>query len=125
MRPRPKWTLAIAALLKGATIVETAEAAGVSERTVNLWLATDEFAEQLAAERRRVMDRAGTELQALTKDAIATLKRNLKCKRPTTEVRAALGILDRAARYLEDGDIIARLEKIERRDQQQQRARRA
>ena len=116
-RPRPKWTLAVAALLQGATVAETAAAAGVSERSVYAWLALPEFNDLLQAERRRVMDAAAGKLQLLTDKAVSTLDRLLDCGEKPTEARAALGILAWATKTQEQADLLARLEKLERRQE--------
>jgi hypothetical protein len=114
-RVRPKWTTAIACILAGYTNAETAALVEVSESTLYTWLRLPEFADLLQEERRRVMDRAGSRLQALTDQAIARLEFLLTCGERPTEARAALGILDRAARALNDQDFAARLDRLEQR----------
>ncbi len=114
-RPRPKWMLAIACLLGGGTVAETAAAAGVSERTVYAWLALPAFDDLLRAERRRVVVAAGLKLQTLTTKAISSLEALLTCGNRPTEARVALAILAATTKALDLSDVSARLAKLERR----------
>ncbi len=105
---------AIAGLLSTRTIAEAAEAAGVSSRTLERWLAdNDEFVNEYRAARRRVVEGAVSRLQDATTEAVDCLKRNLTCGTPSTEVRAALGILDQAVRAVEIYDLETRLGALE------------
>jgi hypothetical protein len=53
-------------------------------------------------------------LQDCTTQAVEALQRNLTCGLPSTEVRAALGILDQATKAVELYDIVERLAEVER-----------
>src|SRR5947208_3667217 len=85
---------AIAALLAAPTVKKAAARAGVSERTLQLWLADPDFREAFRAARRRVLEGAVANLQHASRAAVATLRRNLRCGAAAVEVRAAVAILE-------------------------------
>lgn len=101
-------------LLSTRTIADAASSAGVSSRTLERWLAeNDEFVAEYRAARRRVVEGAVSCLQEATTEAVDTLKRNLTCGSPSTEVRAASTILDQAVRAVEIYDLETRLAALE------------
>jgi hypothetical protein len=104
---------AIAALLTAATVEAAATAAGVGERTLRNWMRQPAFSRAYQDARRLVVETALTRLQQVTGDAVETLRRNLTCKKPAAEIRAALGILDLAVRAVEVGDLAQRVEELE------------
>jgi hypothetical protein len=87
---------AIAALLSCQTIGEAANACGVAPVTLWRWLQDPSFDAQYRAARKQVVERAVSELQLATCEAVMTLRRNLRCENPTVQVRAAQIILDLA-----------------------------
>jgi hypothetical protein len=106
---------AVAALLSEPTVAAAASNAGVAERTLWRWLQVPEFHAEYRAARRRVVEGAIGQLQRATVEAVETLRRNLNCGSPSTEVRAALGILDQAVRGVELLDIEELLSELETR----------
>ena len=104
---------AILALLQGPTIADAAKAVRVGETTLHRWLKEPAFREALKAARREVMEAALGRLQGAVTKAVDTLERNLSCGNPSTEVRAALGILDQAVKVSELMDLEERLAKLE------------
>lgn len=109
---------AVAGLLSTRTVAEAAETAGVSSRTLERWLAeSDEFVAEYRAARRRVVEGAVSRLQDATTEAVDCLKRSLSCGTPSTEVRAALGILDQAIKAVEVYDLESRLAVLEAREE--------
>jgi hypothetical protein len=104
---------AIAALLTAATVEAAAAAAGVGERTLRGWMQQPAFSRAYQDARRLVVETALTRLQQVSGDAVETLRRNLTCKKPAAEIRAALGILDLAVRAVEIGDLAQRVEELE------------
>src|SRR5687768_1104504 len=85
---------AILALLQEPTVAAAAEACGVGEATLARWLRLPAFQAEYRAARRQVVEHGLSQLQQLTSEAAATLRRNLGCGLPSVEVRAALGVLD-------------------------------
>jgi hypothetical protein len=106
---------AIAALLTERTQVLAAKAAGVAEQTLRRWLATDlKFLAAYRAARRAVMDGVIGSLQRAAGKAVETLERNLTCGKPGDEIRAAVAVLEHSARGMELGDLLERVEELER-----------
>jgi len=111
----PSQHAAIAALLAERTHAKAAKKAKVAEQTLRRWMATDEeFLAAYRSARRTVMDAVIGNLQQTASKAVATLERNLTCGRPGDEIRAALGVLHHASRGLEVGDLLERVEELER-----------
>jgi hypothetical protein len=109
-----KRAIAVAALLSEPTHAEAARKAGVSLATLGRWLADPDFARAFRAARRRVVDAAVTRLQQVTMSAVLTLDRNLCCGKPAVEVAAARAVLEQALRSVELGDLLQRVEELER-----------
>jgi hypothetical protein len=106
---------AISALLTAKTLAAAAKTAKVGEATLRRWLTSDTgFQRAYRAARRAVMDGVIGRVQQAAARAVDALERNLKCGRPGDEIRAALGVLDLATRGLEVGDLLERVEELER-----------
>ncbi|HJZ94806.1 MAG TPA: hypothetical protein VKE40_28325 [Gemmataceae bacterium] len=111
----PRQHAAIAALLTERNHAKAAKKAKVAEQTLRRWLATDRaFVAAYRDTRRTVMDAVIGNLQQTAAKAVAALERNLTCGRPGDEIRAALGVLVHASRGLEVGDLLERVEELER-----------
>jgi hypothetical protein len=106
---------ALLALLRRPTICGAAKLAGVDERTVRRWLQLPAFIAAYRACRRQLVEAALGRLQKSAAKAVKALERNLSCGAPSTEIRAALGILDNAIRATETLDQEQRLEELEQR----------
>jgi hypothetical protein len=105
----------LAALLQHPTIAEASSASGISERTVFRWLQRDDFQKRYREARRAVVDDAISELQAATKEAVATLRRNLSCGNAFAENTAAQAILAQSLKAIEQGELVERIERLEER----------
>jgi hypothetical protein len=111
----PRQNAAIAALLTERTHAEAAAKAKVAEQTLRRWLATDiKFLAAYRAARRAIMDTVVGKLQTVASKAVESLERNLTCGKPGDEIRAAIGVLDHAAKGLEVSDLMERVEELER-----------
>lgn len=86
---------AVVHLLAGKTVRATAKLVGVAECTVHEWRRSEAFRRAHQKARADLFERAKDDLSKIGQDAVAALKRNLRCKVPQAEVRAALGILDK------------------------------
>jgi hypothetical protein len=104
---------AIAALLTAPSITEAAAAAGVAEKTLRLWLLDRDFLAGFREARRQVVETAIARLQHASYKAVDALERNLNCGHPGSEIRAALGILDKAISAVELMDLAGRVEDLE------------
>jgi hypothetical protein len=114
---------AIAALLSTSTIGEAAKACGVNDATLWRWLQLPDFQAAYRAARRQVVERAVSELQAATGEAVEALKRNLHCENPAVEIRAAQIILEQAVKGVELMDLQERVERLEALLESQEKAR--
>jgi hypothetical protein len=103
----------LAALLQYPTVTEAAKASGIAESSIFRWLQRTDFMEQYRAAQRAVVDKAVGELQGATKEAVATLRRNLSCGNASVEVRAAQIILEQSFKAIEIQELQERLERLE------------
>jgi hypothetical protein len=111
----PRQHAAIAALLTERTLAQAAKKARVAETTLRRWLGSDDdFLRAYRTARRALMDTVIGRLQQTAAVATDALKRNLTCGRPGDEIRAAVAVLDHATRGLELGDLMERVEELER-----------
>jgi hypothetical protein len=104
---------AIAALLTSRTVVAAARKAGVAERTLRDWLSEPAFCAGYRAARRAVLTEAIARLQQAAVNAVRTLERNLKCGRPSAEIKAAGMILELAVGAGELAELIERVAALE------------
>jgi hypothetical protein len=104
---------AIAALLEQPTIAAAARAAGISERSLWRWLQREDFQQRYREAQRAVVDQAISDLQAATRDAVATLRRNLTCGNVFAENTAAQAILAQSLKAIELQELMARIERLE------------
>jgi transposase-like protein len=108
-----KQEAAIAALLSTSVMKDAAAQVGISDVTLWRWLQLPEFEAAYRAARRQVVERAVTELQAATGEAVETLKRNLHCENEAVEVRAASIILEQAVKGVELIELQERVQRLE------------
>lgn len=104
---------AVLALLELGHVEEAAKKIGVSVSTLARWMKTEAFQSVYAEARRQVFEIGLSRLQALSGEAIETLRCNLTATRPMIQVRAATAILLHATRAAELLDITDRLAKLE------------
>ena len=103
---------AIAALLEHPTIAEAARGCGVSERSLWRWLQRDDFQKRYRTAQRAVVDSAISELQAATKEAVTTLRRNLNCGNFFAENAAAQAILSHSFKAIEVRELQEQIDEI-------------
>jgi DNA-binding MurR/RpiR family transcriptional regulator len=104
---------AIAALLSTSSIKDAAKACGVSDASLWRWLQLPGFQTAYRAARRKVVERAVSELQGACGEAVETLKRNLTCENPGIEIRAAQIVLEQAIKGVELIELTERIERLE------------
>src|SRR5215207_5562056 len=107
---------AIIALLNEPTTKQAAEVAGVSEVTLWRWLQDSDFRTYYMEARRRAVQRAIARTQAVTSEAVETLREimNSASAMPSARVAAAKAILDYAMKGIELEDHERRLDEIEK-----------
>ncbi|HWS83613.1 MAG TPA: hypothetical protein VN207_05080 [Ktedonobacteraceae bacterium] len=109
----PKQQLLIAALIAGNSIVVAAKAVGIAERTAHTWLKLAHFQENYKAAKQAVYDEALGELRDGVKEAIDTLKSNLKALEPAIQVRAAHILLTQAIQVHSIQQLEERIQELE------------
>jgi hypothetical protein len=109
----------LAELVRGASLVDAAKAAEISERTARRRVADPEFGRRLAAARRELRDVIVARLGALADEALATLRELLGSETPAPQrlgaAREALRALAVLGELADAGELAGRLEAIERR----------
>jgi|SRR5439155_22318743 len=104
---------AVAALLEQPTIAAAASAVSIGEKTLRRWLAEPDFQADYRAAREQAVRMAVGHLQGLLSTATETLRRAMTCGSPTTEVRAAVAVIEHSIRAAEVLDLTARLAALE------------
>ena len=105
----------IASLMTEKTYLDAARKVGIGEATVYRWMKLPVFAEAFRSARRAVVDTAVSDLAKLASDAVACLRANMTTGDANSEVRAALGVLDRVQALLVADDFEDRLAALETR----------
>jgi hypothetical protein len=103
----------ISALLSEGTLAAAAKKAGVALRTLRNWLEEPKFKAAYRRARLAIVNGTIHQLVALSTNAVAALKKNLKCGSPPAENRAAELILTHAGKGLELADLAQRVEDLE------------
>jgi hypothetical protein len=108
---------AILALLGSSTVKKAAELCGVSEATLFKWRAEPLFSLRLSYVRKIVTEQAfnavGADLQAIGRNAVETIKRNLNPPAPpAVQVRAATVALDKLANWQMVADLQDQIEEL-------------
>lgn len=106
----------IAALLASPTVKAAAEACGVSERRIYARLQKPEFRERYDKARHDLLDHATARLQGRTGEAVETMADVMNDPKnpPQTRLNAAEAIVRNTLKLTEQGDILARLDALER-----------
>jgi hypothetical protein len=105
---------AITSLLKFPTLAKAARAAGVNVRTLRRWLNDPAFEKAYRAARMRLVGDTVAALQRSGREAVDTLRRNLKRGPIPARTKAAVAVLAHMFRGTEAVDVIARLDELER-----------
>jgi hypothetical protein len=106
---------AVAALLVEPTVEKAAAKVGVDVKTLYRWLRKPAFRAAYRKARAVVVEGAVAALQRACNEAVEALKRNLGCRHPPSEIRAAVAILEQSLRAVELLDLAERVERLERR----------
>ena len=107
--------LAINELLKGNSIVESAKNVGVSEATLNRWLANTEFKVVLNERKSIIVDNCIDKINLLGNKAITVLDSILDDENVSSNVRlnASKSILDMILKFNEQRNIMDKMKEIE------------
>jgi hypothetical protein len=110
-----KLCLFVTALLSHASVDDAAEAAGISHSTAWRWIRQPDVLARLREARRDAMNRAIARLQEAASgavDCLCQVQRDGESE--SARVSAARTILEQALRAVELGDVLERLDAIER-----------
>lgn len=107
--------LAINELLKGNSIVESAKNVGVSEATLNRWLANSEFKVVLNERKSLIVDNCIDKINLLGNKAITVLDSILDDENVSSNVRlnTSKSILDMILKFNEQRNIMDKMKEIE------------
>ena len=103
----------VAALAAGATLVDAARQAGVSERTVRRRLDDPAFCQQVDEARAAMLTQAVARLTAASVAAVETLQTLLAAEPAFVRLAAARAILDLGLKYREHHDLTERVLALE------------
>lgn len=101
------WTAATLADARGASRTETAEKAGVSERTIARWRADPDYRAEVSRLRAEMLDQAVGILAAHAADASTTLTGCLDVEKDADRIRAAKEILTSSVAVRQSADLAA------------------
>lgn len=104
---------AITALLSTDTVLKAAKESGLSVETLYRYLRDPEFLKEYRSHRRHLMEATLGRLQNASDQATHTLRRNMACGNPGSEIRAAQIILENAVKGVELSDLMERVEALE------------
>jgi hypothetical protein len=110
----PERERAIVSLVTHPTIEAAAAAVGMSRRSLQRWIKEPCFAAALRAARQSVMESTTNRLRNATGKAVDTLETLLDSPKEEIAARAAIAILDRAYKAVENEDLIRRIEALEK-----------
>lgn len=113
----PRQHQLIAALLTENSVTAAAKLANCARRTAYRWLEQPEFQEAYRAERRKLVDRATSQLQTASTEAVAALRSVLQdvAAPAYSRVAAARFIVDAALRAREFEELEVRIIDLDRR----------
>lgn len=111
---KPEQQRALDALLTGATDVEAAAAAGVSDRTIRRWETEPVFAAALRAAQCTAFDRTVARIAGAASKAEAVLLALLKAKDEEIRLRAAVAFL-KLGRDARSDDLLEQVQDLARR----------
>lgn len=112
---RPRQSLALDALLAGASQTEAAQAAGVAPRTLRTWFHDPDFSRAYTLGCTELAKSAGRRAQAAATTALDTLVEVAENadNPPAARVSAARALLEQSDKATELLDVLARLDALE------------
>lgn len=110
-----KQELAINELIKGNSIVDSARNVGISEATLNRWLANAEFKVVLNSRKKQIVDNCIDSVNLMGNKAIKVINSILDNDNASDYVRlnASKSILDMILKFNEQNNIIEKMKEIE------------
>ncbi|WP_439625527.1 hypothetical protein [Gemmata sp.] len=99
---------------RGLSVREAAERAGVKLRTAERWASDPTFTARVAQLRSGLVEEALTKVTGSIGEAVDTLRRLLDHEEAGSKLKAAVALLTQAVRLREHGELVERLERLER-----------
>jgi hypothetical protein len=111
----PKQEMLIAALLAGNTMVVSAKAAGVTDKTARLWMKQPHFQEAYRSAKQAVFDENLEALRDGVETAITTIRTIMTDSSidPAVRLRAATAWLQQSIQVYKNDDLEARIIELE------------
>ena len=105
----------MAALLTSSTQQETAKKAGLSERTIRVYLNDPDFAAEYSQRRQELLEAATAQLQQSLAAAVAALREIVEADESSDNARISAGrvLLEYGLKYSELCDLYQRLSNVE------------
>jgi hypothetical protein len=103
---------AITMLLSGSKINEVASELGLSEKTIDSWLRSDDFRSELTSNAQKIIDATVANLIALNSKCVDVLTDILENSSDRNRLHAVKLIFETNGKWL-DNDILKRIEKLE------------
>lgn len=110
-----KFERAVEVLIRTGSRREAAKAVHSSVSTLERWHADERFMEMLRKARSMQAYEVAAEVSTGLHDAISTLKRNLNCGHPGSEIKAASTLLDLSLKLTDLTELKDRIEALEQR----------
>lgn len=110
-----KKSKAMAALLTSSTQQEAAKKAGLSERTIRVYLNDPDFAAEYSQRRQELLEAATAQLQQSLAAAVAALREIVEADESSDNARISAGrvLLEYGLKYSELCDLYQRLSNVE------------
>lgn len=110
-----KQELAINELLKGNSIVDSAKNIGISEATLNRWIANDQFKLVLNDRKKKIVDNCIESINLMGNKAIKVLNNILDNENASDNIKlnASKTVLDMILKFNEQNNIIDKIQEIE------------
>jgi len=112
----PRQELALQAVLSHPTLKDAAAAAGVGDATLWRYMNDPEFSRRLREARREAVGHAAARLQGGASEAVAVLRELITKEEapPAARITAARTVIDYSFRVIEQDELKARIEELER-----------
>ncbi len=102
-------------ILSSKSLAEGLKKANVSKTTYYAWLKLPEYKKELNRIKKEIVEQALNELKISTTEAVKVLKDLLSSENEHIQLRTAIKILDFTEKFMEQEDIIERLNRFEER----------
>ncbi len=103
----------ITTILSSKTIAEGLKKAKIGKTTYYAWLKLPEYKQELNHIKKEIVEQALNELKVSTTKAVHVITNLLSSKNEYIQLRTAIKILEFTEKFMEQEEIIARIDKLE------------